>query len=1049
MAAIAVPDKIHDLVRSFDEAGHDYTHSLNEFTTRTRFIDPLFEALGWNVTRARGAGQLYDEVVFEDTFRMDDTLADVSSIGKRPDYSFRIDGERKFYVEAKKPAESLDSNRAHAFQVRAYGWSARLPVSILTDFEEFSVYDCRVRPDQDDQPSTARLPNFYIRYNQYADRWADIAELLHRDAVAAGSLDRFVENVRPPRGTQTVGAAFLKDISAWRELLARDIAARNPDLSERDLNYAVQMTINRIIFLRICEDRGIEPPETLKGTLMRPYNATEGYVYRDIVRLFERADERYNSGLFHFRDERNRSESADHFTPNLRVGDDTLAHIIGHLYYPYPYKFDVIPVEILGQVYEQFLGKVIVRAPGGDVTVEEKPEVRKAGGVYYTPAYIVDYIVEHTVGRLLEGKTPEQAAALRVLDPACGSGSFLIGAYSYLLDWHLRYYLAHDPERLSSSRRKDRPIEEVPRPASAPKRKDGADERRYRLTVEERKRILLNNIYGVDIDSQAVEVTKLSLLLKVLEGEREGELQSTLRFDPHARVLPDLGDNIKCGNSLIGPDFYQSTQSTFLDLEEARRVNAFDWHAAFPAIMGAGGFDAVIGNPPYIRIQAMKEWAPSEVELYKQRYVAASKGNYDIYVVFVEKGLSLLNENGRLGFILPHKFFNAQYGEPLRGLIAQGKHLSHVVHFGDEQVFAGATTYTCLLFLDKEPIKEGKVHKVTSLADWRQEGAYQVAAINLNSSGWIVTVGGERLLFDRLDSMPHRLRDVADRIFQGIIPGADEVYTVEVVGGSESEARCYSRALKEYVTIETALLRPIISGADVQRFVFTQTSNHVIYPYTEAEGQARLIPPEVLRQDYPHAYQYLVASRSFLDKRDRGSAKGEAWYKYIRTQNIGLQPYRKLAVPRLVSRLRASYDKDGVVCLDNVDVGGVILADTSDAAYLYVLGLLNSRLLDFFFVKNTVPFRGGFYSANRQFIENLPVRTIDSNNPADKARHDRMVQLVERMLALHRQLAGARTPHDKTFLQPQIDATDREIDRLVYDLYDLTEEEIAIVEGRA
>ena len=213
----------------------------------------------------------------------------------------------------------------------------------------------------------------------------------------------------------------------------------------------------------------------------------------------------------------------------------------------------------------------------------------------------------------------------------------------------------------------------------------------WRLTTGERKRILLDHIYGVDIDPQAVEVTKLSLLLKVLEGESEQTLASSSRLF-HERALPDLGRNIKCGNSLIGPDFYDGQQMALLDDEERYRDQRLRLGTAeFPEVVSGGaraGFDAVIGNPPYIRIQTLKEWAPLEVEYYKQRYAAAGKGNYDIYVVFVEKGLSLLNERGRLGFILPHKFFNAQYGEPLRRLLAEGRHLAEVVHFGDQQVFA-------------------------------------------------------------------------------------------------------------------------------------------------------------------------------------------------------------------------------------------------------------------------------------------------------------------------------------------------------------------------
>ena len=300
-----------------------------------------------------------------------------------------------------------------------------------------------------------------------------------------------------------------------------------------------------------------------------------------------------------------------------------------------------------------------------------------------------------------------------MLTSSCGSGSFHLGAYQFLLDWYLAAYLADGREKWATGRN--------PRLYQTARGE-------WRLTIGERKRILLDHIYGVDIDPQAVEVTKLSLLLKVLEGEDEQTINQQLALFPE-RALPDLGRNIKCGNSLIGPDFYDGQQLVLLDDEAALRINVFDWQAEFPQVFAPspsegdgreGGFDAVIGNPPYIRIQALKEWAPVEVEYYKRRYRAASKGNYDIYVVFVEKALELLNERGRLGYILPHKFFNAQYGEPLRGLIAEGKHLAEVVHFGDQQVFAGATTYTCLLFLEKEARQSFHFVKAHDLAAWRQ-----------------------------------------------------------------------------------------------------------------------------------------------------------------------------------------------------------------------------------------------------------------------------------------------------------------------------------------
>jgi len=786
---MSAPEEIHELIERFDRNLDTYrSGQYNEAQVRQEFINPFFHALGWDVYNRQGYAETYKDVIHEDAIK-------VGSAVKAPDYCFRIGGTRKFFLEAKKPSVNIKEDISPAYQLRRYAWSAKLPLSILTDFEELAVYDCRIKPVKTDKPSTART--LYFTYNEYVDRWDEIASIFSREAVLKGSFDRYVESSRAKRGTAEVDTAFLEEIERWRETLARNIALRNPGLTIRELNFAVQRTIDRIIFLRICEDRGIED----YGRLMSLRNGTQAY--QRLCQLFREADDRYNSGLFHFRKEKDRTSSPDDLTLDLTIDDKTLRDIFTNLYYPdSPYEFSVLPADILGQVYEQFLGKVIRLTPGHRAVVEEKPEVKKAGGVYYTPTYIVDYIVKQTVGKLVENKKPGPRGAvskLRILDPACGSGSFLIGAYQYLLDWHRDQYIADGPEKWAKGRK------------PCLYQRSGGD---WRLTTDERKRILLNNIYGVDIDAQAVEVTKLSLLLKVLEDENSETIGKTLELFQE-RALPDLGNNIKCGNSLIGPDFYEGRQTSFLDEEEMYRVNVFDWESEFKEIMQAGGFDAVIGNPPYVRIQAMKEWAPLEVEFYKKRYIAASKGNYDIYVVFVEKGLDLLNSRGRFGFILPHKFFNAQYGEPLRKLLADGKHLNEIIHFGDQQVFANATTYTCLLFLNKQERKDFNFVKVNDLLSWRQDDHQKEGTVltdNVTSADWNFVVGPEAKLFGRLRAMPLRLEDVTSRIFQGIKTSADKIYIVEEIERTQNQVKVYSKEKDAEYWLEPNLLHPLIKG---------------------------------------------------------------------------------------------------------------------------------------------------------------------------------------------------------------------------------------------
>ena len=1027
---MSVPEIVHELVDRFHANLDAYkSGSFDEADVRVQFIDPLFKgALGWDIYNEAGRPRAYQDVVYEDRVK-------VKGGTKAPDYGFYAGGTRKFFLEAKKPSVNIRGDVAPAVQVRRYAWSAKLPLSILTDFEELAVYDCRFEPTKDDPPTTARLE--YITYDKYTDPeyWEKIYEIFSREAVLEGSLDKYAEANRKKRGTQTVDDAFLREIEGWREMLARDLAALN-DLNTRQLNYAVQLTIDRIIFLRMAEDRGVEEYERLKNLL----NGGVGSgIYERLSTFFHEADDRYNSGLFHFRDERDRGGEPDNLTPNLKIGDDVLEDIISGLYYPEsPYEFSVLPVDVLGQVYEQFLGSVILlEGDGHRATVEQKPEVRKAGGVYYTPTYIVDYIVENTVGKLLEGKKPGPrggASKLKIVDPACGSGSFLIGAYEYLLDWHRDRYLEDGPDKHRNRLYEGR-------------------EGTWHLTIDEKRRILLNNIYGVDIDPQAVEVTKLSLLLKVLEGESDQSLQTQLRMFQE-RALPDLRENIKCGNSLIGPDFYAQQDMALFEEEDYYRINVFDWQEAFPQVFGGedSGFDAVIGNPPYIRIQTLKEFAPVEVEHYKTAYRSAGKGNYDIYVVFIERGLEILNRSGRLGYILPHKFFNAKYGQPVRELISSGKHLSEIVHFGDEQVFAGATTYTALLFLDRVGKMNFRFAKADDLTEWRttreaEEG--EVPVERATPDEWNFVVGPGAGLFERLRQMPMKLGNLA-HIFVGLQTSADKVYVLEQTAEPENGlVRIKDQSDNEW-TLELEILKPFLNNVSVFGFERPKAKHWLVFPYKLQNGKADLVSAREMSLSYPRTWEYLRSHETTLRSRESCKADHEGWYGYIYKKNLISFENPKLVVQVISARGRYAYDDTGVYFTGggNGPYYGVRWKNSDDPHSLhYLQALLNSPLLDFYLHNISTTFRGGYWSYGKRFIEQLPIRTIDFSDPKGAARHEKMVGLVERMLGLHEKLAEAKIEGERTVLQRQVDATDRQIDHLVYELYGLTEEEIKIVEG--
>jgi type I restriction-modification system DNA methylase subunit/predicted type IV restriction endonuclease len=1013
---MAAPNQVVELIERFERNRGAYmSGGYNETQLRNEFLNPLFEALGWDMLNKQGYAEAYKDVIHEDAIK-------VGGFTKAPDYCFRIGGTRKFFVEAKKPSVNVKDDTSPAFQLRRYAWSAKLPLSILSDFEEFAVYDCRIKPVKTDKSSTARI--LYTTFEKYPDKWDEIASVFARDSILKGSFDHYVETTKGKKGTAEVDAAFLKEIESWRDSLARNLALRNAGLSQRELNYAVQTLIDRLIFLRMCEDRGIEP-------YMRLLGQTNGHnVYGRLFELFQQADDRYNSGLFHFRDEKGRNEAADTLTPALKVDDKPLRDIIKNLYYPdSPYEFAVLPADILGQVYEQFLGKVIRLTAGHHAVVEDKPEVKKAGGVFYTPTYIVDYIVENTVGKLLEGKTPRQAVKLRILDPACGSGSFLIGAYQRLMDWHRDWYVEDGVGKHTKV------IYQGP----------GGE---WRLTTAERKRILLNNIYGVDIDSQAVEVTKLSLLLKVLEGESDETLTKQLQLF-HERALPDLSENIKCGNSLIGPDLYDNQQLNLLDNEERYRINAFDWNSEFAPIMKAGGFDAAIGNPPYIRIQLMKELSPREVELYKNKYKSAGKGNYDIYVVFIEKALSVLNSNGRLGYIVPNKFVNSQYARPLREVLTDGKHVTEIVHFGANQIFTGATTYTCLLLLTAAPATEFVVRKVGDLDTWRQSGEAEIGTLAssvIDATEWVLPVGEGADIAQKLLHMPHKLGSMCD-VFVGLQTSADDVYLLDLVSETDDILTLRSKALDKTWDFERGLFHPIVSGTDVKRYGPLPIRQYVLFPYDVTDDATELLDFKSIETSYPRTAEYLEINRERLEGREKGKAKGPKWYGYLYLKNLKRQTLVKACVPRLVDHLYATIDKEGNHYLDNVDVCGVVLkSDYRTQDLRYILALLNSTLLRWYFPMVSASFRGGWLSANKQFLSQLPLRLLDKSNEADSRYQAEIIRLVEEIFLLHERVQHTKTPLETDQIRRDIKMINDQIDMHVYELYGLTPRDIAIIE---
>jgi len=974
------PDSIRTLCETFStHLDHYKSRKYNETQVRREFLDPFFKALGWDVDNEQGYADAYKDVIHEDAIK-------IGGFTKAPDYCFRIGGTRKFFLEAKKPAVNIKGDIAPAYQLRRYAWSAKLPLSILSDFEELAVYDCRIRPGSKDKASKARI--LYYTFDQYVEKWDEIAGIFSRKAVLKGSFDKYAESSKKKRGTAEVDDAFLEEIERWRDGLARNFALRNPQLSVRDLNYAVQKTIDRLIFLRICEDRGTED----YGRLNQLVNGSN--TWPRLRELFTQADARYNSGLFHFSNEKGRAGAPDTLTPSLILDDKVIKDIVTHLYYPEsPYEFSVLPADILGQVYEQFLGKTIRLTSCHQAKIEEKPEVRKAGGVYYTPKYIVDYIVENTLGRLLNGTdennpkpiTASKAAKLKIVDPACGSGSFLIVAYQYLLDWHRDQYTL-DPASLEPDESK------IHRHAAGKTPKIyQARGGEWKLTTPERKRILLNNIHGVDIDSQAVEVTKLSLLLKVLEGETQQQLQRDF-LKERQRILPDLGNNIQCGNSLIGPDFYDQPDLPELDDETQYKINVFDWENAFPDVFQQGGFDCVVGNPPY----------GAELHSYEQGYLRIkfklAQYQLDTYLLFLEAASFISKSIGHCGFIIPNTWLLNELSGQIRTYIIKKHSISRIIDFR-KPVFKDATVATQILVFSKnKPNTKSLIHVTIDRLKNIPEGISYI----VKQSEWIAKNEEPVNLFNygiistlTMKVSIHPLLDSFWKITQGCKP-------FQTGKGKPPQTKDTLKQ-KPFVSKnkENPTFRPLMRGSLMAKYTIRWDNNYYI------------------------SYGDWLAEPRYSSSPDAAE---------------------KLIIRQTGDSLVATLDTKQFVIRDNLY--SIVKKDNSTTSLKYILALLNSSLMNFYYQFAINPEIGEVLAqVKRAHLARLPIRQIDFVNPSDVAQHDKIVTLVESMLSLHKKKPTEKNPESIRRLEGDITRTDHQIDKLVYELYDLTEEEIELVES--
>ncbi len=969
------------LVDKFEQGIASYKNNdYNETETRNEFIDPFWKALGWDLENKAKLSPVYKEVVVEKTQK-------VGSDYYRPDYNFRnsSNGKILFYFEAKKPFVNLKNDLAPALQARRYGYQNNsVNISILANFEEFAIYNCRKKTRANDTAKTARLE--FLTYKDYLSRFDFIWEVFAKENAQNGSIEAYTDKFKEIRESKdSIDADFLNSLETWRKFLATDIAQKNPNLEEFQLNFTVQQTIDRIVFLKIAEDREIEPEKKLFNA------AKKGNIYDNIFDLFITADQRYNSGLFNFK--------KDVVSRNIKIDNKILRAIIKELYEGSEeeghngigYRFDIIPVEILGYAYEQFLGNVIRIDANGSAIIEPKPEVRKAGGVFYTPVEVVNYIVENTIGEKIKEISPQIAppnppqkgglnngldiiaeiAKIKIIDPACGSGSFLLGAYDFLLKWHLDFY-TKNPKAPLPPKSPTQPSPQGGLKTPSPLGRVGVGLALTpigTLTSAVKKQILLNNIFGVDIDEQAVEVTKLSLLIKCLEGETEATVAEQLLFNNSpfggkGGLLPTLDNNILCGNSLINHDFYEG--GLFPTAKEMRKINTFDWKQGFAEVFKAGGFDCVIGNPPYVRIHLLEKKQLN----YLQTNYKSAKGQTDLYSIFIEKAISNLKENGYLSFINPRFLqFNLDSEEVRKILLEQN--IIALVEVG--KAFEQAST-ECMIFV----MQKNTLQNAIQVFEY-----YPKQTLN-----FVKNV--EKSFFQLLPNV----------IFNTVITPNE----FKIIQKLQNQGR----NLKEIVNIKRGME---IGKVEIRK---------------NKKGIKTLLGEDV------NAYVITYQKTFCLAKHKEIS----------RLQSVS--EIEKVLIRRVANHLIATYDTENYYFIKNL-----YSLSSTKINLKYLTGLLNSKLLNFFLKKYFTTKKEDIFPEIQVYqLEQLPIKILNTSNKLEQQQQDKLILLVEKMLDLQQKTALAKIPQEKTMYERLLQNTDNQINGLVYELYELTSEEIEVIENQ-
>lgn len=908
----------------------------NEAQLRTDFLDPFFSILGWDISNSAGSPTNIREVLVEEALK-----TSKSQNTKKPDYTFRLFSERKFFVEAKKPSVDISTDPDPARQVRRYGFTAKLKISVLSNFEYLAIYDCSQTVSTSDAADHSRVKLWH--YSEFESYFEEIKSLIGKEAVYSGSFDVEWIYIAEKIERFSVDNLFLEQINKWRLELAKNFINIRSDLSDLQLNDLTQAYINSIVFLRVCEDRDLEDYESL-------LQLSSQEDYAAFRRELAKADKKYNSGLFDL-------PHAENFISDQ---NSYLWQIIKELYYPQStYSFSVFSSDILGNIYEVFLGEKL-QTENGQISLVAKDE-NVDRDVVTTPTHIISDILLVSVAGRCKELTANEILSLKFADIACGSGAFLLETFQLLQDILVDSYV-NENETTNL----------VPTSCNT-----------YKLTFDIKKKLLTNCIYGVDKDFNAVSAARFGLLLKLLEGETNLSISIP--------ALPKLDSNIIYGNTLITPQ--QSAGKNRV------KINPYDF--------GDIRFDVIIGNPPYLSTENMKDVTPDEYEIYKNIYQTAYR-QFDKYYLFIERAMGLLNNGGVLGYIVPSKFMKTEAGKNLRGFIANNNYLYRVVDFRANQVFKNKTTYTCLLFLRKHLDTYPQYQEVTDLEGWKVNKRPEIEKYNqdvVTDSIWALGATNS-LILKSLLSITVPLRSIVgeDSIANGIQTSAVKVYIHKAL--RQDERYVYFAYNGREYKIEKELTRPYFKTPKgnkvdtLHSYIDVKPNAFVIYPYRAISGKVALIELSDIQIRFPFLFQFLTVIKPVLTKPKRSikpvPKTANEWHRYGRSHGLlACDTDTKIAVGVLSSGYKYAIDRKRTFLSSGGTAGycPVKIPENCKYSEYYIQALLNSKYCEWYVTQHGEINRGSYVARGTKIIEHLPIVPINFEQGEEKSLHDKIAAL--------------------------------------------------------